>query len=367
MKKVLHIIAGMNAGGMETMIMNYYRNIDRNKYSFDFLINEPDKCFYEDEIKTLGGTIYRVPFQRENILKNHTMVKEIIKKNKYDVIHEHQGITYYYPLKCAKEFGVKNRIVHNHGINRRFLNYLKLYNNLFARKRICSLANNYIACSDDVANHIFTDKIVKEKEYTVLPNAIDVKKYVFNEKNRKKIRDELVVTDEKVFIHIGTFTGPKNHAFLVEIFDKYLKTSKTNDKLLLIGEGSLKENIKQIVHDKNLENNIIFLGIKNNVHEYLSCADIMLFPSLYEGIPLTAIECQAAGLILLGSNNIDKATAVSNLMKFISLDDEKQWLELMKTDCLDAKTREKYNDVIYKSKYSIDENVKVLESLYDKF
>ena len=121
MKKILHVVSGMNAGGMETMIMNYYRNIDKNKYQFDFLINDPNKCFFEEEIIKLGGKIYRVPYQRENIFKNHLGVRKVLSENNYDVIHMHQGITYYYPLKYAKKIGIKNRIIHNHGINRKFL------------------------------------------------------------------------------------------------------------------------------------------------------------------------------------------------------------------------------------------------------
>lgn len=367
MKKILHVIAGMNAGGMETMIMNYYRNIDRNKYKFDFLINEPNECFYEKEILKLGGKIYRVPFQRENYIKNHKMVKDIIKNNHYDAIHEHQGITYYYPLKCAKKYGIKNRIVHNHGINRNFLKYLKLYNNFYAKKRICSLGNNFVCCSDEVSSHIF-DKASVEKRggYTILPNSINVRKYTFNKRKRKEVRDKFSLGNNKVFIHIGTFTAPKNHIFLIEMFKEHLDR-RPNDKLLLIGDGPLKEEINKKVINYDLYNNILFLGTRNNISDFLSAADVMLFPSLYEGIPLTLIEAQASGIPIIGSTNIDINSSVSDLIKFVDLNDKNKWLEFMLSSMNEDKKRINYNDIVYKSRFSIDESVKILENIYNKF
>ena len=231
----------MNAGGMETMIMNYYRAIDRTKYQFDFLINEKNKCFYEDEIQSLGGKIYRNVLPKENFFKNRCELKELFKKNKFDAIHCHQGITYYAPLKYAKKYNIPIRIVHNHGINRNFLKYLKAYNEIWAKKRICMLANRYIACSETVLNHLFTNDIIDNKNYIFLPNSINIKNYKYNESFRNEIREELKIKENTtVYLHVGTFTTPKNHTFLLDVFSKI---NNKNGILLLVGDGPLKEEI----------------------------------------------------------------------------------------------------------------------------
>ena len=174
MIRVLQVIAGMNAGGMETMIMNYYRNLDRTKIQFDFLISEKEKCFYEDEINSLGGKIYRVTSRRTDIIKNRKELKQFFKKHKYKIAEFHQGITYYYPLKMAKKYGVSKRIIHNHGIDRKFLKKFKIYNEVFAKRRISNLATNYFSCSEEVNNQLFSNKIIKQNTIEIIPNAIYV-------------------------------------------------------------------------------------------------------------------------------------------------------------------------------------------------
>lgn len=364
MKKVLHVISSMNTGGMETMIMNFYRNINKDKFKFDFLINDPNKCFYEDEINKLGGKIYRVPYQRKNIFKNHRMVREVINKN-YDVIHMHQGITYYYPLKYAKICGVKNRIIHNHGINRNFLKYLKIYNKLYAKKRICSLGNNYVSCAKDVLDHIFTDDIIKNKKYTLLPNAIDMKKFMYNKEARTKIRTEFNISNSKLFIHIGTFTIPKNHIFLIEVFEKYLKEFH-NSKLLLVGDGPLKEEIKRVVINKKIEDNVIFAGIRQDIGDLLSASDVLLFPSIYEGLPLTLIEAQTNGINIISSSNVSNECKLSNLIEFLPIDDSNVWVDKIKKLKITS-NREMYYKELSETNFSIEKATKILEGLYNKF
>ena len=144
MVRILQVIGNMNAGGMENMIMNYYRNLDREKIQFDFLLFSQGHCLFEDEIYNLGGKIYRVTPRRKNFIKNRRELKKFFKTYKYDIVEFHQGITYYYPLKMAKKYGVKNRIIHNHGIDRGFLKKFKIINNLYLRRRISNLATAFI-------------------------------------------------------------------------------------------------------------------------------------------------------------------------------------------------------------------------------
>ena len=239
------------------------------------------------------------------------------------------------------------------------------YNNFFARKRISSLGNNYISCSKDVLNHIFSDKIIEDRNYTILPNAIDINRFRYSEQKRKKIRKEFEIGDKTLFIHIGTFTIPKNHIFLIEVFEKYLKEN-SDSVLLLVGNGELKKEIIGLVKNKKIEENVIFAGIRNDVEDLLSASDIMLFPSLYEGLPLTLIEAQANGIDIISSNNVSLECKISDLIHFVSIDNSDKWIDEIKQR-KKRKNRTKYNDDLKKSDFSIDKATKKLETLYDKF
>lgn len=361
MIKVLHVLGGMNAGGMETMIMNYYRKIDKNLFQFDFLINDPNEAFYEQEINKLGGHIYRVTSQRKNIFKNHKEVDEIIKNGQYDVIHCHQGITYYYPLISAKKYKIKKRIIHNHGINKNFLKYLALYNNLYAKKRICSLATDYISCSETVLDNLFSNKIIKNKEYIILPNAIDVNDFEYSLKKRNIIRKDLCLNNKKTFIHVGTFTTPKNHEFLIDLFYNYLKID-SNSILLLVGEGPLKTEIINKVHSLKIDNNVLFLGTRKDITDLMSASDIMLFPSLYESLGIVAIESQCSGLKTIASINVPNDVNISNIITFLPYNKDLWIKEISQFE--NNYDRKEYNIIVSKTNFNINKSVQLLEKIY---
>ncbi len=368
MIRVLQVIAGMNAGGMETMIMNYYRNLDRSKIQFDFLISEKEKCFYEDEINNLGGKIYRVTSRRTDIIKNRKELKQFFKEHKYKIAEFHQGITYYYPLKMAKKYGVSKRIIHNHGIDRKFLKKLKIYNEIFAKRRISNLATNYFSCANEVNNQLFSNKIIKENNIEIIPNAIDIEKFEYNIKNRKEIREELKIDENtKIYGHIGTFTYPKNHNFLIDIYEKIHKV-ETNSKLILIGEGALKEEIKNKVKEKKLQENVIFLEIRQDVYKVLSAMDYFIFPSIFEGVPLTLIEVQANGIPIAMSDSISKEATISNNCFRLPLNDKEKWIKKIVNSKEEAtEQRIKRNEEIRQTKFNIKLQAKNLEKIYLKY
>ena len=365
MIRVLQVIAGMNAGGMETMIMNYYRNMNRNKIQFDFLITAKEKCFYEDEINQLGGKIYRITSRSTNILKNRKELKEFFKNNKYSVVEFHQGITYYYPLKMAKKYGVKIRIIHNHGIDRKFLKKYRIYNELFAKKRISNLATNYFSCSEEVNNQLFSNKILKQGNIKIVPNAIDIEKYKYNKIARKEIRQELKIDENtKVYGHIGTFTYPKNHKFLLEIFEKINKKEKES-KLVLIGSGILESDIKRKVTENGLQEKVIFLGIRNDIEKVLSAIDCFLFPSIFEGIPLTLIEAQANGVPIIMSNTISDKVLINSNCNRISLNNESEWIKMSLETISESETdRINRNKMVAQTKFNIKTQAKKLQEIY---
>lgn len=362
MERVLHVVAGMNSGGMESMIMNYYRNIDRSKIQFDFLIFTKGKAFYEEEITSLGGKIYKITSRRENPFRNYYEVKQFFRNSKYNIVHFHQGITYFYPLKMAKKYGVKHRIIHNHGINDKHRKYLKIYNELYAKKKICSLGTNYFSCSSKVLNHLFTKAIIENNKYNIINNSIDTDRFKYSEEDRIKIRNELGINNKCiVYCHVGTFTYPKNHEFLINVF-KNINSKDKHTKLLLVGDGTLKEKIRQLVRENNLSDSVIFLGRREDVNKIMSASDIMLFPSLFEGLPLTLVEAQANGLITYISDNITKEVDVVDLIKRKSIYSVEKWNDC--TAIANAGDRIKYNEIIEESKYNIKISAKDIEKIY---
>ena len=365
MIKVLQVIAGMNSGGMENMIMNYYRNLDRNVIQYDFLIFTEGEAFFEKEILSLGGKIYKIVSRRKNFIKNRRDVKEFFKKHAkdYDIAEFHQGITYYYPLRMAEKYKVKHRIIHNHGIDRVFLKKLKLYNNLFARKRISNLATEYFSCSEDVNEQLFSDEVIKNKKIKIIPNAIDVSKFKYSKKKENKIKKELNINDNVyVFGHVGTFTYPKNHDFIIQQYYEICKEKK-DCVLLLIGEGPLRNQIENKVKNLNIQDRVIFLGVRRDVSDILSAVDTLIFPSLFEGIPLTLIEAQSAGVRLLLSDTINRKIECSDLCNFIPLTENSKWKQFL-MDFKKIKNRENYNEQIKETTYNIRKTATELQKTY---
>ena len=355
MKRVLQIVGSINAGGMETMIMNYYRNIDRSKIQFDFLIFTEGKGFYEDEITKLGGKIFKLTSRRKNPIKNYIELRNFFKNNKYDVVQIHQGVTTLLPLKMASKYGVKKIIVHNHGINRKIKKVLAPYIEIYVKPKIEKLATDFFACSENVLDHIYTKNIIKNKKYYICPNAVDVEKFKFNEEIRNRKRKDLNVQNNVVYGHVGTFTEPKNHKFLIDIFEELYKKDKTS-KLLLIGKGPMQDEIKKNVIEKGLENAVKFLGQREDVNELMMAMDMFLFPSLYEGLPVTLVEAQYAQIKILASKTITQEVKISKNIEFIELNKDK-WLQEINN--VDNKIY-----LVENNKFDIKETVKDLEKIY---
>ena len=261
--RVLHILQRMEAGGTQALLMNIFRNMDRDKVQFDFLVEYPDKQFYDDEILKLGGKIYYSNVRNDfNILKFIKKLKKIIKENNYKIIHVHTYSIGYFCLKAAKECNVPVRIAHSH--NNETVHDFKYPLKLLLQRLYTIYATNFFACSEAAGKYLF-----KNKKFIVLNNAIDSKKFIYNENVRIKVRKDLKLEDSLVIGHIGRFHPQKNHKFLLEIFKK-IKEKCNNAKLILIGTGELEIKIKKIVEMLNLQNDVIFLGNRNDVNELLS-------------------------------------------------------------------------------------------------
>lgn len=322
MVRVLQIIDNMDIGGMETMLMNYYRNMDRKKVQFDFLIFNVDKCFYEDEIRMLGGRVYKIASRRKNLVKNRMELEIFFKKNKYDIVEIHQGVTYLLPLKLAAKYNIRNIIVHNHGVDEK---YKKGLYNIFRKKivvpYIARTATEFFACSKLVLSDLFDGDIIKGKKYVVVNNAIDVEKYMYDARTRIKMRRQLGLGDEKNIVgHVGRFHYQKNHRFIMALAAKMPEYM-----FVLVGDGELLEKYKM-----EKSENVIFLGQRSDINEIMQVFDVFILPSHWEGLPLVAVEAQAAGLPVLLSQNVSREAKITNDVVFLPFNFSKWKNTIMK-------------------------------------
>ncbi len=359
--RVLHVVQRMEAGGTQALLMNIYRKLDRNKVQFDFLVEYPNKEFYDDEILSMGGKIYYTNIRKDyNVRKFEKQLEKILKENpQYKIIHVHVSTIGYICFKVAKRMGIQVRIAHAH--NNSSVRDIKYIPRAILRKLFVISATDFFACSSEAGEYFF-----KNKNYNVLKNAIDTNEFSFNEEFRKNIRNELGLEKNFVIGHVGRLHAQKNHIFLLEIFNK-LKLKKKNAKLILIGTGPLETEIKKKVKKLNLENDVIFLGNISNVNELYQAMDVFVLPSLFEGLGIVAIEAQAAGLPVVTSTGVAKDAIVTSNIVQISLDAPiEEWVN---TIC-EIKVNDKnlVIDNIKNAGYDIEENAKKMQEFYiDKY
>lgn len=356
MVRVLHVLNGLGHGGAESFIMNVYRKIDRDKVQFDFLLrSDKNREDLIEEIENYGGKIYIVSPFSQQIIKNYKDTKMFFKKYKYDVIHVHANSLFYLlPLKLAKKYKIPCRIMHSH--NTQALHPIVTMIHKLNKHRIYKLATNYIACGQSAGRWMF------HRNYKLISNAIDLDKFKYNEKVRNHIRKQLHIENNFVVGHIGRFTKQKNHKMLIHIF-KEIHQLNESAKLLLVGDGELFKDIQSLVSHYKLDNSVIFLGGQEHIADLLQAMDVFIFPSLYEGVPITLLEVQANGLPSVISDQISKEVIVGKNIKVKSLlEKPEQWAKDVLT--FQVKRDEDTYDLLKKSKYNIENTVKILENMY---
>lgn len=322
--RVLQIIGDVVGGGVETVIMNYYRNIDKTKIQFDFVVHKGALPQYITKVKKHGGKVYEITSYKSNILKYTYEIYKIIKENNYGIVHSNMNSLSGFPLLAAYLAGAKVRILHNHttdnpaeGIRTIAKRILRPFARLFA--------NQYWACSKLAAEWMYGKNAVINGRVTIINNAINLEKFKFNKEKREGLRKELGVENCFVIGHVGRFMKQKNHEFLIEIFNEVLK-QKNNAKLLLIGDGNLKSLIEAKVKNLGIERAVIFLGVRNDVADLYNAMDVFVFPSFYEGLGMVVIEAQVNGLSVVTSDGVPKEAKITNNIKFLNLQQSKiEW------------------------------------------
>lgn len=357
--RILHVVVNMNHGGAETLIMNLYRSMDRTKVQFDFLTCK--RGVFDTEIVELGGRVHRIPYITD--VGHFKYIKELNKffnQNKhYKIVHSHMDKMSGFVLREAKKAGIPIRISHSHSTNSEG-KLPAIFYKWYAGKQIFSNATNLLACSNEAAKWLF---LSKSKQVQVLKNGIDGEKFKYSLKVRNKVRASLNIKNDTFVIgHVGRFSTPKNHLYLIDIFKEMINI-RPNSLLILVGDGPLFSEIKKKVIEYNLTEKVNFLGVRNDVNQLLQAFDLFVFPSLYEGLPVSLIEAQASSLPCVISDTISSEVDLGlNLVEYISLTDKKKWIE--KILYKKPETRNDTIQALFEYGYDIKQSSKQLEDFY---
>ena len=356
MIRVLQCVNNMHRAGLETMLMNYYRNIDRTCIQFDFLTHRPFKSDYDEEIEELGGKIYRAPrLMPQNYPSYFKYMKEFFAEHpEYKIVHSHMDSMSYFPLLAAKRADVPVRIAHSHstGIDLDAKYPLKQY----FRYQICNASTHNFACGIEAGKFLF-----RGKEFTLIPNAVDSECFIYNEALRLKKREELGISDKLVVGHVGRMTYPKNHEFLLRLFAELLK-ARPDALLMLVGTGEKENDLKNMVARLGIEQFVIFLGNRSDVNELYQAMDIFVLPSRFEGVPLVGVEAQFAELPCLFSCGVPKELCFSDTCRFRSLSDPmSDWIN----DILELTSTAHRDIAVHSSPYDIKSAVIDLQMRYE--
>lgn len=358
--KVLHFNSNISRNsGVLSIIMNYYRIIDKNNIQFDFLFFCNSSVSYKDDIQELGGKTYSI-CNPKNILLFRKELRRFFREheNEYDIVHIHDAIFAKFMYDIIKKAGVKQVIIHSHATNFSdqkiscLRNYLLCYN-------IQKYGDTMFACSKAAGKFMFG-----KNQFYVMNNAISIKKYQFSPKIRNDYRKKLNLKNKFVVGHVGAFVKQKNHMFLLDIYSEIVK-KMPNSLLLLVGDGPLFQEVKYKANVLGLKDKILFLGKRTDVNKLYQTMDVFILPSLFEGLPMVGIEAQCSGLPIVMSTEITMETAISNYA-FVDLDkSEKIWAEKV-IDLYNINQRESLEAVsgITEKGFNIEVEGKKLELKY---
>lgn len=365
--RIAQIIGKWLGGGVESVVMNYYRHIDRSKIQFDFICDEDSTNIPYDEINSLGGKVILIP-PYQKVIRYHKELKKVLKEGNYKIVHSHINTLSVFSLWAAKSAGVPVRIAHSHSTTNKkekkknlMKQVLKHFSKVFA--------TDYMCCSELAGRWLFGDKEYDKGNVYLLNNAIDLDKFKYDENIRKEKRKELNISDDTLVIgHVGRFVEQKNHRFLIDIFNEVHKERK-NSILLLAGQGPLMDEIKEKVSKLGLNESVRFLGQRNDIDELYQAFDVFLLPSLYEGLPVVGVEAQATGLLCILSDDMTKETKILTSTKFLSLNQNMtEWAKTILDRYIDRYMDRSKNtfEEMYENGFDIKIETYKLENTYMK-
>ncbi len=363
MLRVLHSVSNMARAGIETMLMNYYREIDRSRIQFDFLANKPVPGEYDDEIRGMGGRVFVSPgLNPLHYPKYKRFVAELLKSSpEIRIVHAHNEAMGYYALRSAKDAGIRVRIAHAH--NTKIIRDYKYPLKLVCKGLLPGAATDYWSCGRDAGIYYYGKKRWNESGF-ILHNAIDLPRFAFQPETRQRLRQSFGLENCFVIGHVGRFNVQKNHSRLLDIFAETAKVLP-EARLVLIGVGELEQAAKEKARALALEEKVLFLGQMAGVSEWYQAMDCFLLPSLFEGLPVVGIEAQAAGLPCFFSDRVTDEVLLSPNARRISLDaPDAEWAREILTAGRTEIDRAQGEDLVRRAGYDIHEEARKLQDLY---
>ncbi len=357
MKKVIIVsTVGLIYDGITNIMMSYIKAM--NKDGIDIYVASTIKSEHGiiEQLKASGCHIVDLPSRRENPIRYFCELTKFIRKNKIDIIHAHgNSATLTIEMTAGWLGGCKKRIAHSHNTKCDQVKADKLLRPLFYL-----LYTDAVACGKEAGQWLF-----ENRQFTILKNGRCINDFLYNSKTRKLMREKLRVDDKVVIGHVGGFFEQKNHKFLIDIFRKIIEI-EPNAQLLLLGDGPLKSKIEDSCRD--IKEKIVFVGTTNHVSDYLQAMDGMLLPSLFEGLPLVAIEWQINGLPCLFSDTVTKDCGLMPNVEFVSLDENPKVWALKILNLIRDNNREKCSEmaisVVEEAGFNIEKNAEELRKLY---
>ncbi len=357
--RVLHFIPGFLYGGIESLFMMWFNHIDKDQYDFELLLRTKEQNIeLLDQYKEIGGTYHRLAvFSPKRLFTYIKSVKNFFKEHHdYDILHAHGGdpLVFYY----AKKYGVKSIIYHSHTTSEGKADYKVIKSIL--RRFYDTLITHRAACSTLAANWLFGVR----DDVTLIFNSVNIHKFKFNPATRQKYQEELNVGDKKIIISVGRLTYQKNFPFIIDIFDE-VQRIREDVELWIVGNGPDEDLIKEMIASKNLNDKVKLLGRRSDVPQLLHASDLFLMPSHYEGLPVSIVEAQAAGVPSILSSVITQQVKVTDLVSYISLNESPyNWAQAVSEKLDHHYDKDMCYNKIVSSNFNIDNSIKILESLY---
>lgn len=362
--RVLHVVTHLNRNGLESRIMDIYRNIDRTKVQFDFMIHRNEKSDLGEEIESLGGRIFMMKrISPKNFFSYLKDLDAFFKEHKeYKIVHAHLNTLSTWVLLKAKKHGVPVRIAHSRTANME--KDLKAIPKNFSKLFINRVATDRFGCSQMAGEWLFGKKYASSLAFRVIPNAFEVEQFAWSEEIRQQKRKELGISDDQTaIINIARLSEPKNHMFLLDVFEE-IRKNNTNVRLYLAGSGECEQKIRDSIRTRQLEDSVHMLGNRADVAQLYQAADLFVFPSKYEGFGTVLLEAQVTALPVLASDTIPHETKVCDSVRFMSLNDSAQvWAKAAEAMLLTAK-RVDNTKLLQDAGFDIKTQYRIMEEFY---
>ena len=359
MIRILHMVGAMYPGGMENFIMNLYEKIDREKFQFDFIVHLQKENDYTEQIGKLGGRVYEIPRLTKNPVGSLSMLYKIVKENNYKIVIRHTANALVAPqLLVAKLAGAKT-ICHSHNETDPQATIHKI-----GKIMMKSAADKRFACSSKAGEWMYDTQ-----DFQVIHNAINVDKFEYSQEKANRIRKEFKVDGKHIYGHIANFIESKNHMYLLEVFKEISKRDE-NAVFFCLGEGDLRPRIEAKIKELQLEDKVILTGIRHDAQDFMSAMDVLIFPSFFEGLPLTLIEAQIAALPSVISDTITKDVIVTEGL--VSMESIQKEPEVWAKKAIEVFDSTKNNQrlcqrkAIQEAGYDMDMLVKWYEEYFEK-